>query len=672
MAAPVRTERSRGRQQRRGQTYSCTVTMALPLLAAAAVFVAVPSAASTSLDGGGAPREEHEASLLASHHHRRGGAAPSDSEPTIPSLEETLAAGAAWEARMADADEWDDRLREVASLSARAVPPQRRRTQADGSSEAAGNVAVYADPLRYNLSALSGSAAGQLPALGGGGRGCEDPRGTNFQTAGPDDICLYDCDALQDFYFPGDDDEVVRCFAASAAGEWPTELLGMRQTKLDWHTYLAPTPVPADENFTVGGGDQCVNVTIQTVQLQQPDDDADDDAVAVSSAHTEVRCLVQGQHEHNHTTDGPHTVDVVGFVRSGLHSGSGGVTSFVVGECTDVLIRVNTTSSVSGDVAWQINDDYHNGPWDFVSPSGVGVWERVSCMFDNHFTIRRNDSENDGWRGTIAVHSYVPDNTIDIPVSESWIIQGTAVDGVPVILPARLKSGYAYPYPGRMSQANLVIRYVRFSAQRATLDRYEQERTHSIAPPARLGGALDYTGGWGATIRIEHCVFDHLHATSGGALFIDGQMDEWARQAPQRTKEEIDRELTVTLIISDTLFWECEAVWAGAAARLVDVYPLNLTMVDNQFLDNYAIVSVSAMPCCRITLHVLSRTFSLARTRCVACPAGIAQNPAIKPSNPSSATNTLFVCLCACFATDRISTGPHTLAFSTKTATDPG
>lgn len=186
--------------------------------------------------------------------------------------------------------------------------------------------------------------------------------------------------------------------------------------------------------------------------------------------------------------------------------------------------------------------------------------------------------------------SYVNDNTIDIPVNENWILQGTAVDGVPVILPARLKSGYAYPYPGVMSQANIVMRYARFSAQQATLDPYEQERTHSIALPTRLGGALDYTGGWGATIRIEHCVFDHMLATSGGALFIDGQMDEWARQ-PQRTPEQIDQELTVTVIISDTLFWECEAIWCGGAARLVDVYPLNLTMTDNQFLDNYAVVS---------------------------------------------------------------------------------
>ncbi len=549
------------------------------------LLVAVPLAASNSLDDG-AQAEEHEASLLQAAAHRcGGGAVPSDREPTLPSLEDTLAAGAAWEARVADADEWDDRLRGVVAMSSRAAQ-RRRRTQADVSDS--GNIAVYPDPLRYNLSALSGSAK-QLPTLGSG-HGCEDPRGMNFQSAGPDDTCLYDCAALQEFYFP-EDDGVVRCFSTNISGEWPAELLGMRQTKLDWHTYLAPTHALAFENFTVGGGDKCVNVTIQTMQLEQPEDG--EDAVAVSGIHTEVRCLVEGQHEHNHTVDVLHTVDVIGYASSGVHTGSGGVTSFVVGECTDVLIRINTTSS-AGDVAWQLNDDYHNGPWNFVSPGGGGIWEHVSCMFDNHFTIGRVDTENDGWIGTIAVHSFVPDNTIDIPVSESWIIQGTEVDGVPAVLPARLKSGYAYPYPGRLSNANLVIRYVRFSAQRATLDRYEQERTHSIAPPARLGGALDYTGGWGATIMIEHCVFDHLHATSGGALFIDGQMDEWARQAPQRTKEQIDGELTLTLIISNTLFWECEAVWAGAAARLVDVYPLNLTMIDNQFLDNYAIVSVRA------------------------------------------------------------------------------
>ena len=321
---------------------------------------------------------------------------PDGAQPAIPTRAEALAATAAWEERVAadNREGWSAKLREHLSPEARSA--RRRRTQAGVADE---SLVHTRTPFGFNLSAVSGSSAEQL-ALGAavaGGSGCEDSLATN---AGGGDVCRYDCETLLEFFFPGDAAATAaRCFAYDPdAGSWPAELLGMRQTSLDWHAYLPPAAALAAENFTVGGGDECVNVTIQTTALQ-PGDTAG--GGTANATRTEVRCLMQGFHEYNHTLNSTHSVDVVGYAQSGIHNGSGATTAFVVGECTDVVIRVNTTSSASGSVLWQINDNHHNGPWDFNSVPGV--WEHRSCMFENHFTINRVDSENDGWTGTIAI-----------------------------------------------------------------------------------------------------------------------------------------------------------------------------------------------------------------------------------------------------------------------------
>jgi hypothetical protein len=144
-------------------------------------------------------------------------------------------------------------------------------------------------------------------------------------------------------------------------------------------------------------------------------------------------------------------------------------------------------------------------------------------MFDNNFTLTQ-ESGGEDWIGNVAVVSTVEDKTIIIPPNENWILQGAEVDGVPVVLDARLKSGDAYPRPGIMSTANIVVRYVRFTSQQATLDPHSADRTHSTSEPNSLGGVLEFTGGWGSEIVFEKCVFDHLFASSGGAIFIDGQV----------------------------------------------------------------------------------------------------------------------------------------------------
>ena len=337
-------------------------------------------------------------------------------------------------------------------------------------------------------------------------------------------------------------------------------------------TDLAPTPFTTEAiRFSVGEGPDCINVTIQTSIM--------DDATGESSVHSETRCLPPGVHEHNHTVTERHSVEVVGYTSTR----QGDTTEFTVGDCTDMLIRIEAPNSQS-EVTWtlSLDGDDHNGPWSFTS---IGSHEHASCMFDNNYTLTM-DASGISWSGTVEIVSWVPDKTIEIPWDEDqdWIIQGREMGGVPATLDARLKSGAAYPIM-KISRASLVIRYVRFTSQQATLDPYEQDRTHSLAANARLGGALDYTGGWGQKLIFEHCVFDHLFATSGGAMFIDGQMDEFARMHPTTTNDEL------TIVISNCLFWENQAPWVGAGARIVDVMPLALTIVDTQFIDNYATIS---------------------------------------------------------------------------------
>ena len=58
-----------------------------------------------------------------------------------------------------------------------------------------------------------------------------------------------------------------------------------------------------------------------------------------SETREEVVCLVDGEHEYNHTITEEHSVEVVGYAESGVHDGAGGTTQFVVGQCTDVLLK---------------------------------------------------------------------------------------------------------------------------------------------------------------------------------------------------------------------------------------------------------------------------------------------------------------------------------------------
>merc|ERR1711969_5083 len=225
------------------------------------------------------------------------------------------------------------------------------------------------------------------------GSTCDDPLANNEGRPPP---CAYDCADLVQEYFPAPQSQTTRCFLFDPATEtWPEvggqgdELLSMRQQRYETHTYVgreAGTNPPASGiSFAIGEGRVCRNITVSSTLL------------GTGESHTETFCLVDGEHEYNHTINEAHTVEVVGFAESDVHEEGGGTTSFVIGECVDVLIRVTTTSG--GSATWILDDGGHNGPWTFESVGEVYVEE--TCMFDNHFTLVWQGGAS--WQGSVEV-----------------------------------------------------------------------------------------------------------------------------------------------------------------------------------------------------------------------------------------------------------------------------
>lgn len=107
-----------------------------------------------------------------------------------------------------------------------------------------------------------------------------------------------------------------------------------------------------------------------------------------------------------------------------------------------------------------------------------------------------------------------------VPQDERWIIQGGVYDGIPVELNVRLASGD----PFALTNASVVVRYVRQSGQTGPLDVYmkggphDANRPFSQRPDARMGGAFYYEGGFGGTVVFDHCIFDHNGLYSPGEI----------------------------------------------------------------------------------------------------------------------------------------------------------
>eukprot|EP01045_Picozoa_sp_COSAG04_P020661 COSAG04_NODE_2139_length_4717_cov_1.826981_1_plen_493_part_00 len=346
---------------------------------------------------------------------------------------------------------------------------------------------------------------------------CGDPLATNTGQPPP---CTYSCADLIEEYFPEPQSQTTRCFLFDPASDtWPEvggqndELLRMRQQRFETHTYVSredgADPSSADEiSFAIGAGRVCRNVTITSTFL------------GTGGTRNEIMCLVDGEHEYNHTIDEAHTVEVVGYAESDVHEGAGGTTAFVVGECVDVLIRVTTTSAGGEPVRWTLDDGGHNGPWQFVSAGEVH--EEETCMHDNEFSLTNLDAPA-SWQGSVEVVGFIHyHNTITIPSDENWIVQGVvdSDSGLPSNLDGRLKSGTAV----ERSHANIVLRHVRISGQVAPVDANLMPRTDKHMQlwgrsPYGAGGAFEYDGGSSdpsnlAKIVLVESVFDHNSASS--------------------------------------------------------------------------------------------------------------------------------------------------------------
>eukprot|EP01045_Picozoa_sp_COSAG04_P008550 COSAG04_NODE_476_length_13722_cov_16.614707_5_plen_371_part_00 len=215
------------------------------------------------------------------------------------------------------------------------------------------------------------------------GSTCDDPLATNTGRALP---CTYDCADLRQAYFPQPQTQATRCFLFDPATEtWPevggqgAELLSMRQQRFETHTYVSredgTNPPPSGLSFTMGEGRECRNVTIKTTMIE------------TGVTHIEKVCLVDGEHEYNHTISEQHSIEVVGYAESEVYDGAGGTTRFVVGMCTYALIRVTTTSAGGNSITWSLDDGGQNGPWTFETSAEIGVDVYESCMFDGEFTL---------------------------------------------------------------------------------------------------------------------------------------------------------------------------------------------------------------------------------------------------------------------------------------------
>eukprot|EP01045_Picozoa_sp_COSAG04_P002343 COSAG04_NODE_85_length_27560_cov_8.621245_2_plen_240_part_00 len=178
---------------------------------------------------------------------------------------------------------------------------------------------------------------------------------------------------------------------------------------------------------------------------------------------------------------------------------------------------------MGGDpITFSLDDGGHHGPWTFVTNGGAGVYTQEICMFSNNFTLTRRQGAGAGsWEGSVEVIGFIQyRNTITIPNDESWIIQGTTdpETGLAVTLDARLSSGT----PLDPSQANIVLRYARFSGQIAPLVPNPELVGFGVwfgGQAGTYGGAFQFEGGSSddqnpVRLVFDSIIFDHNRAVS--------------------------------------------------------------------------------------------------------------------------------------------------------------
>jgi hypothetical protein len=219
-----------------------------------------------------------------------------------------------------------------------AVPGRRRSLQ-----QSSGGTTV-------DLAKLSVGWNKQLPSLvpdkkgGFAGGVCHDGMASN---TGQRAECVYDCGRLTRHYFGKQLSAKTQCFVYDNKKQaWPEALTRLKKKRTDWEVYASGKG--EDLSFVVGGGRNCRNVTITE---EAP-------GIGGSKPHnkTEIKCIFDGYHVHNHTYDKTHTVSVVGYAQN-KGAIKGGKTKFVVGDCTNMIVRVKTTKVTSSKpTRWRIAD----------------------------------------------------------------------------------------------------------------------------------------------------------------------------------------------------------------------------------------------------------------------------------------------------------------------------
>lgn len=437
---------------------------------------------------------------------------------------------------------WDE---ELATLLRAAAPGRRMQIPNAGTwggpwgiLDAAPNIpssTVHANATRHNGVARTefGAELGSTPVPSAGTATsfrCDDIYATNPTELGP---CTYDCASLKATFYSAEMDEnimlpagrpgnsdTVKCYLYNDDNCSPSEsescfkldgtgpdIFALKQSQLDYYVHLNSDSL-GPWNFRVGD-DVCTVVQIITSALLDETPAGSFNASDLppgSQCHQEEdqsiwcnttveRCLPDGVHHHEHDVqNASQRVTVVGGNYQGTEHPLGTTegTRYNVGECEDVVVRITTlTAPSSGSSQFSlIGANTSAPPTTFQTTRSDGVEEEfVFCMYDNpSYTL----TPPDGWSGSVKVVSVAPDNTIEIPPTESWIVQGKiGADGLPVKLNARFKSGSFF----NISHANLVFRYFRVSAQVAPLDSDSGHRTYSTRilagdPTARIGGAL--------------------------------------------------------------------------------------------------------------------------------------------------------------------------------------
>eukprot|EP01043_Picozoa_sp_COSAG02_P036865 COSAG02_NODE_2730_length_8142_cov_5.078080_4_plen_1074_part_00 len=448
------------------------------------------------------------------------------------------------------------------------------------------------------------------------------PDGTSLLPMPPPPAAMTRClgqNGLRDQYFsdPSASDPKIKCFSYNSTApegrRWPSndgtdgdDLFDRLSTRLDWHTLVPSTAVlsgaePDPVEFVVGQGAVCTDIiTVYNAEFDIAGN------TQVANATENRSCVFSGIHESDHTH--------LAIGEEDFEPIAGG--QFAVGACTDYMIRVETSATNdAATIVWQlddvgVNDGSHMGPWAYSHEGIIGIQEFTTCLFDNNFTLTRTSFETDGWQGMITVLGFVPDHSIYIPQDEKWIIQGGLENGIPVELNVRLASGN----PFALTNASVVLRYVRQSGQTGPLDVYmtggplDATRPFSQRPDARMGGAFYYEGGFGAAVIFDHCVFDHnglFGSGSGGAVMFAGRGEEITpeqcyvglsreaiaskRDAGQPYPPTTSAGCGISISIKDSIFWS-NAAWVGGGMRIVNTHPMHMSIDRVVWVDNTAIV----------------------------------------------------------------------------------